>query len=147
VFVYSQAGSSGCRAHVYRYGVIGDAKGPLYVVPAHESLKVKPGLSSFQSNAAQAGPSLEGLITFLKAKVPPSQWATTPIYLKATAGLRLLNEVDRAAILVSVQTYLGNKAVNPFSFHSSNAQVISGLEEGAVSSLLFSMCSKNISLI
>jgi hypothetical protein len=31
-----------------------------------------------------------------------------------------------------VQQYLGNKEVNPFAFHPSDAQVISGLEEGAV---------------
>ena len=39
------AGSSGCRAHVYRYGKLGTIDGPLYVLPDHVSKKVKPGLS------------------------------------------------------------------------------------------------------
>ena len=39
------AGSSGCRAHVYRYGKLGSLDGPLYILPAHDSKKV-----SFISN-------------------------------------------------------------------------------------------------
>jgi hypothetical protein len=31
------AGSSGCRAHVYRYGKLGSLDGPLYIVPQHNS--------------------------------------------------------------------------------------------------------------
>ena len=38
------AGSSGCRAHVYRYGKLGTLDGPIYVVPQHDSKKV--GLAS-----------------------------------------------------------------------------------------------------
>ena len=37
------AGSSGCRAHVYRYGKLGDIKGKLYILPQHHSVKFKPG--------------------------------------------------------------------------------------------------------
>lgn len=129
----SQAGSSGCRAHVFRYGVLGHDSGPLYILPKHDSLKVKPGLSSFKTSPSQAGASLEGLITFLKSKVPISQWASTPIYLKATAGLRLVTDTERQAILSSVRQYLGDKTVSPFAFHPSDAKVISGIEEGAVS--------------
>ena len=34
--------------------------GPLYVLPQPESKKVKPGLSSFAKNPADAGASLQG---------------------------------------------------------------------------------------
>ena len=133
MYVVNQAGSSGCRAHVYRYGVLGDENGPLYIHPVHDSLKVKPGLSSFKHDPTAAGASLEGLITFMKSKVPENQWSNTPIYLKATAGLRLVGAKERDAILTSVQRYLGDKKRNPFFFYPDNARVISGLEEGAVS--------------
>jgi Golgi nucleoside diphosphatase len=121
--------------------VLGQESGPLYVLPNHESLKVKPGLSSFKDSPAGAGPSLEGLVTFLKSKVPAAQWATTPIYLKATAGLRLVSDAQRNAILGSVEQYLGNKAHSPFSFHPGDAKVIPGIEEGAVSLRILPGCS------
>ena len=35
------AGSSGCRAHVYRYGKLGSLSGPLYIIPQHDSKKVR----------------------------------------------------------------------------------------------------------
>ena len=69
----------------------------------------------------------------MKTKVPQEQWAKTPIYLKATAGMRLLEEADRTAILSSVQRFLGDTRKNPFAFHPADAKVISGIEEGAVS--------------
>lgn len=66
------AGSSGCRAHVFRYGKLERPNGPLYVVPQHDSKKVKPGLSSFAKNPNDAGASLQGLIDFMKEQVDTS---------------------------------------------------------------------------
>ena len=63
------AGSSGCRAHVYRYGKLGSLEGPLYVLPQHVSKKIKPGLSSFAENPQDAGKSLTGLVDFIKTQV------------------------------------------------------------------------------
>ena len=63
------AGSSGCRAHVYRYGKLGSIDGPLYILPQHVSKKVKPGLSSFASAPDNAGNSLAGLVDFIKSEV------------------------------------------------------------------------------
>jgi len=59
------AGSSGCRAHVFKYGRLENENGPIYILPQHESLKVKPGLSSFKKNPSDAGPSLQGLLGML----------------------------------------------------------------------------------
>ena len=54
------AGSSGCRAYVYRYGKLDNPMGPLYVVPRPDgSKKVKPGLSSFAKKPTEAGLSLQ----------------------------------------------------------------------------------------
>lgn len=80
------AGSSGCRAHVFRYGVLGTPEGPVYVLPKHDSKKVKPGLSSFEHDPVSAGISLTGLVEFMKTQIPVEKWSVTPIYLKATAG-------------------------------------------------------------
>lgn len=125
------AGSSGCRAHIYRYGKLGSISGPLYVLPQHVSMKVKPGLSSFASNPTAAGASLAPLIDFMKSKVPEEDWDVTPIWVKATAGLRMLDTAVSDKIIDSVQNFLSSKANSPFYFHETHAQIISGSEEGA----------------
>lgn len=125
------AGSSGCRAHIYRYGRLGSDNGPIYILPEHKSLKVKPGLSTFVNNPADAGPNLKGLIDFMKEQVPPESWATTPIWLKATAGMRLVAKNDQDAILSSVRQFLSDPNVTPFYFRPSYAKIIPGKEEGA----------------
>ncbi len=124
------AGSSGCRAHVYRFGKLGTSDGPLYILPQHQSKKVKPGLSTFANNPQDAGASLQGLVDFLKEQVPEVDWSVTPIWLKATAGLRMLPTEKSEAILDSVRGFLSNKANNPFLFRKSWAKVIPGIEEG-----------------
>ena len=125
------AGSSGCRAHIFRYGLLGSSSGSLYILPGHKSLKVRPGLSSFASNPEKAGESLQGLIDFMKQEVPEAEWAETPIWLKATAGLRMLDETTSTAILKSVQDFLGNPQQSPFFFRADFASIIPGVEEGA----------------
>lgn len=127
------AGSSGCRAHVFRYGVLGKLNGPLYVLPKHDSKKVRPGLSSFENNPSSAGPSLEGLVEFLKVQIPREKWSKTPIYLKATAGLRMLPETTSNDIISSVRQYLSDPLHSPFYFQPHYAQIIPGTEEGALS--------------
>ena len=125
------AGSSGCRAHVFRYGVLGSAEGPLYVLPKHDSKKVKPGLSSFANEPQSAGISLTGLVDFMKEQIPADKWATTPIYLKATAGLRMLNTETSDMIIQSVREFLDDSRNSPFYFEPNNAKIIPGIEEGA----------------
>lgn len=138
------AGSSGCRAHVYRYGKLGTITGPLYILPQHVSKKIKPGLSSFAKNPHDAGPSLQQLVDFVKEQVPEAFQATTPIWLKATAGLRMVASNERDAILSSVRQFLGNKEHSPFIFRSSYASVISGSEEGGFGWIAYNYLKKII---
>lgn len=138
------AGSSGCRAHVYRYGKLGKQDGPLYVLPQHLSKKVKPGLSSFALNPSDAGNSLKGLIEFMKQEVPESDWAVTPVWLKATAGLRMLEQSQSEAVLASVKAFLSNKANSPFLFRHSWARIISGNEEGGFGWIAYNYLRKII---
>jgi len=121
------AGSSGSRIHVYKYsGSIKSKK----VEPDHATMKEKPGLSSFASKPTEAGAALEPLIKFAKEHIPADMLKSTPIVLKATAGMRLVQQDQPAAvegILKSVRTTLGNSGLQ---FNPSNAQIISGTEEG-----------------
>lgn len=137
------AGSSGCRAHVFRYGKLEQSNGPLYVVPQHESKKVKPGLSSFAKNPSDAGASLQGLIDFMKEQVPEPLWSTTPIWLKATAGMRLLPDDTTHLILTSVRDFLADTGNSPFLFRPPHASVISGNEEGGYGWIAYNYMKKN----
>ena len=138
------AGSSGCRAHIYRYGKLGSIDGALYVLPQHISIKVKPGLSSFAATPDKAGASLADLVAFVKEKVPEKDWAVTPIWLKATAGLRMLQEEQSASVLQSVRAFLGDKASSPFIFKQAWAGIISGNEEGGFGWIAFNYLKKII---
>ena len=138
------AGSSGCRAHVYRFGKLGSITGPLYVLPEHNSLKVKPGLSSFAEQPTDAGKSLQGLIDFMKEQVPEADWAVTPIWLKATAGLRMLEPAKSEAVLESVRDFLSNKDNSPFLFRRSWAKIIPGNEEGGFGWIAYNYLKKII---
>jgi len=138
------AGSSGCRAHVYRYGKLGSSDGPLYILPQHVSKKVKPGLSSFSHSPSEAGSSLAGLVDFIKTQVPEKDWELTPIWLKATAGLRMLEESQSTAVLASVSDFLSNKDKSPFLFRPSWAKIISGNEEGGFGWIAFNYLKKII---
>jgi Golgi nucleoside diphosphatase len=138
------AGSSGCRAHVYRYGKLGRIEGPLYVLPKHDSKKVKPGLSSFAKTPSKAGESLKDLVDFMKTQVPENAWTDTPIWLKATAGLRMVEKAESDAILLSVRGFLGNKANSPFLFRDSYAAIISGNEEGGFGWVAYNYLKKII---
>jgi Golgi nucleoside diphosphatase len=138
------AGSSGCRAHVYRYGRLDSATGPLYILPHHDSKKVKPGLSSFAKNPGDAGASLQGLVDFIKEQVPPGEWGSTPIWLKATAGLRLLPKQESGAILESVRAFMGDTTKCPFAFQAPHARIISGNEEGGFGWIAFNYLKKII---
>jgi Golgi nucleoside diphosphatase len=138
------AGSSGCRVHVYRYGKLNTIEGPLYMLPQHDSKKVKPGLSSFAKKPTEAGASLQGLVDFVKTQVPEAQWENTPIWLKATAGMRLIPEAESTAVLESVREFLGNKKNSPFLFRQSWARIISGNEEGGFGWIAFNYLKKII---
>jgi Golgi nucleoside diphosphatase len=138
------AGSSGCRAHVYRFGKLGSITGPLYVLPEHKSLKVKPGLSTFAKNPQDAGPSIKGLVDFMKEQVPEADWATTPIWLKATAGLRMLPSAESEEVLNSIRSFLGNREHSPFLFRPTFARIIPGNEEGGFGWIAFNYLKRII---
>lgn len=139
------AGSTGSRIHIYRWHprVRTLHAEPEIETPAPRrpfsrpvsqsdwSLKVMPGLNAFTRRPERAAESLMPLLAFavgvftkLNAtdKIPRS-----PVFLKATGGVRALPEKDRTAILNRVRIYLMSTG---FLFQPEYVQVISGEEEG-----------------
>eukprot|EP00929_Paragymnodinium_shiwhaense_P120819 TRINITY_DN92883_c0_g1_i1.p1 TRINITY_DN92883_c0_g1~~TRINITY_DN92883_c0_g1_i1.p1 ORF type:complete len:446 (-),score=70.22 TRINITY_DN92883_c0_g1_i1:32-1369(-) len=119
------AGSSGSRIHVYTWrtgGTLGE-----FDLVEDALLKTKPGLSSFAKDTGAAGASLAALLQFAEEKVPAEQRPRTPVFLMASAGLRMLPEDTSKAILSSVADTL---AASPFFFKREWAYIMSGRDEG-----------------
>ncbi|KAJ8354194.1 hypothetical protein SKAU_G00217610 [Synaphobranchus kaupii] len=124
------AGSSRTTLYLYQWpaekenntGVVNQTLSCLVEGPGISSL----GLDSIQDQKSWS--SLKNCAARATEAVPSSLHSTTPLFLGATAGMRLLrseNETASYEILQSLENYLRSL---PFSFR--NASIISGAEEG-----------------
>ena len=129
--VMFDAGSSGTRAHVYSWPYASDCGQRInrrQMAERGAGLKVVPGLSTLAQDTSRVRGYLGPLLDFVREAVPGSLHSTTPIYLHATAGLRLLYPKDQKALIGAVKAVFGTSG---FNFADSNAAVISGQDEGA----------------
>lgn len=142
------AGSTGSRLHVYEFEprVLNSVE-EIELVVAGEELtfpgsenrwtdRLSPGISEFADYPDnELLPALETylspLIDFAKQvlKNKENEFGSFPIYLKATAGMRILRKDDRSRIMNAIQTLFHNKTFCPFEFENERARVISGEEE------------------
>ncbi|XP_016107054.1 ectonucleoside triphosphate diphosphohydrolase 1-like isoform X2 [Sinocyclocheilus grahami] len=100
------------------------------------------GISSYSANPQGAGASLQLCMEEAKQKIPAHRHPETPVYLGATAGMRLLrmeNEEASDKVLDSVAHSLKSY---PFSYQG--ARIISGQEEGAFGWITVNYLSKNL---
>ncbi|KAF8550466.1 hypothetical protein OG21DRAFT_1487747 [Imleria badia] len=144
------AGSSGSRLQIYSWKDpqtvledYGDAvRNVLPVVekgvPTGEDwiTKVEPGLSSFGDTPEGVAGYLEPLIQHARTHIPPSLESQTPVFLLATAGMRLLEPLQQARVLNAACAYLRTASafrIEPESKDGpcgASVQIITGEEEG-----------------
>ncbi|XP_028331296.1 ectonucleoside triphosphate diphosphohydrolase 1 isoform X2 [Gouania willdenowi] len=130
----------------YKYGIVLDAGSShtalyIYQWPAEKdnntgrveqthSCKVKgKGISSYAADPWGAGESLTVCMQEAKQQVPVKRHHETPLYLGATAGMRLLNMENSSAsdkVFEAVE-----QALQRFPFSYQGARILSGQEEGA----------------
>lgn len=120
------AGSSGSRMHIYSYVTVPDKKYPDVDMPPSIK-KITPGLSTYATDPSKAGDSITELVEFAKGTVPEKLISITPIFLLATAGLRMLPNVTADAIILSVAAVLSKSG---FAFKEGQARVLPGNYEG-----------------
>jgi hypothetical protein len=124
------AGSSGTRAHVYRWPIGSSCPVRIaqrQVIEEGDALNIEPGLS--KQEPADVAEYLKPLLDFAKGAVPLDKHAVTPIYLQATAGLRLLLKYEQQALIDAVTEAF---SASPFKSDSKNsAEVVTGQVEGA----------------
>ncbi|XP_078269392.1 ectonucleoside triphosphate diphosphohydrolase 1 isoform X2 [Rhinoraja longicauda] len=88
-----------------------------------------PGISSYWTDVERAGPSLKACLDEAKKTIPTQQHSETPVYLGATAGMRLLRLQDRTQaekLLQAVEQF-----IHTYPFDFRGARIINGLDEGA----------------
>jgi len=88
---------------------------------------VKPGIAKIPPENIST--YLQPLLDYANSLIPDDQKPRTPIFLFATAGMRLLPAKDQDAIIAAVRTTLGDTKFN-FTYKDDWARVITGSEEG-----------------
>ncbi|MCL4135169.1 UNVERIFIED_CONTAM: hypothetical protein GTU68_024562 [Idotea baltica] len=126
--VIIDAGSTGSRVLAFTfYRSLTDNSLKLDDELWHE---VKPGLSSYKDDPVKGAESLLPLLTLAKTKIPRDKWASTPLVLKATAGLRLLPAQKADDLLREVRILLNN---SEFFTTDSSVDIMDGRDEGIFS--------------
>ena len=91
------------------------------------------GISSYGDNPRNASGSLAPLLRFAAHHVPRNKHRETPLYILATAGMRLLPKKKQIAVMQNIKT--GIPKLTDFYFTPSQAEVITGKQEGFYLSL------------
>lgn len=93
------------------------------------------GISSYGDKPQNASGSLAPLLRFAAHHVPRNKHHETPLYILATAGMRLLPKHKQFAVFDNIKKQIP-KLTN-FYFTPSQAEVITGKQEGLIFHLLF----------
>ncbi|XP_019612383.2 ectonucleoside triphosphate diphosphohydrolase 2 [Rhinolophus sinicus] len=121
------AGSSHTSMFIYKWPA--DKENDTGIVGQHSSCDVRGGgISSYADNPSGAGQSLAECLDQALRDVPRDRHMGTPLYLGATAGMRLLNLTSpeaSASVLAAVTQKLTQY---PFDFRG--ARILSGQDEG-----------------
>ncbi|XP_044848426.1 ectonucleoside triphosphate diphosphohydrolase 2 isoform X2 [Mauremys mutica] len=121
------AGSSHTAMFIYKWPA--DKENDTGIVSQHSMCDVEGGgISSYAENPPAAGKSLKQCLDQAVSDVPKERHPLTPLYLGATAGMRLLNLTDPQAsdrVLSAVTSTLKSY---PFDFRG--AKILSGEDEG-----------------
>ncbi|XP_063289030.1 ectonucleoside triphosphate diphosphohydrolase 2 [Pelobates fuscus] len=121
------AGSSHTALFIYKWPA--DKENETGIVSQHSMCDVDgPGISSYYQDPPQAGKSLEVCLNQAVKDVPTNRHSITPIYLGATAGMRILNWTNPVAsdkVLEAVST-----TIRSYPFDFRGARILSGQDEG-----------------
>ncbi|CEI86706.1 hypothetical protein RMCBS344292_01137 [Rhizopus microsporus] len=143
--VIIDAGSSGSRVYIYSWKdhehaksafTTDELKGKIPVVERADynglkwTSREEPGISTYGSKPSEVGEHLDMLLNFAKEVVPEENQSSTPIFLKATAGMRLLPQDQQDALLKSTCDYIHTHSRFFMSDCETHVQIISGELEG-----------------
>ncbi|KAA6409378.1 MAG: nucleoside diphosphatase [Lasallia pustulata] len=139
--VILDAGSSGTRVHIYRWLDSTTARKeanakeleslPVIKTEKKWTKKIHPGVSTFGDKPELVGPGhLKPLFDHALNIVPKDAVADTPIFLLATAGMRLLPGFERKELLAQICSYARSNTKFLLPNCDLHIQVIPGETEG-----------------
>lgn len=143
------AGSTGSRMHVYefeprvlmdKYEVAQAVSGKKLSFPGTNSRwteRLRPGISEFanidddEQMERAIAEYLEPLLSFARSVLhsKEEEFGNFPIFLKATAGLRIVPSKQRQRVISTVRKLFANETFCPFWDETERVRVISGEEE------------------
>lgn len=138
--VILDAGSSGTRLHIYRW--VDPARSlkhasvdelqslPKIVTKKKWTKKTRPGISTFGETPERIGSYLDELVEQALDVIPEEKHADTPIFLMATAGMRLLPPTQQRAVLLETCQYFRENTRFSLPDCDMHIQVIPGETEG-----------------
>lgn len=128
-------GSSGTRVYLYYWpphsGQPSDLLDIRPVLDANGkpiSKKVSPGLSTYASKPSEAAEYLFPLLDMAASILPKEKHKQTPLYVLATAGMRLIPTEQAEQIIADIVVDIPLKY--DFVFSKSQVEIISGKQEG-----------------
>ncbi|KAL1591416.1 Golgi apyrase [Paraconiothyrium brasiliense] len=137
--VVLDAGSSGTRVHLYKWlksDTARKSEANLYKLPGVSTdkkwtKKIHPGISTFGTHPHDVGPDhLDKLLKHALRYVPNDEVANTPLFLLATAGMRILPDLQRKSVLDEVCAYARKSTKFQLPDCDLHVQVIPGETEG-----------------
>lgn len=139
--VILDAGSSGTRVYIYRWkdparALKHASYEDLHSLPQLQSKndwtkKIRPGVSTFGDHPEDVGPEhLQNLIDHALDIIPEEKHADTPIFLMATAGMRLLPLNEQRAVTSEICSYFRENTRFSLPDCDMHIQVIPGATEG-----------------
>ncbi|KAF1945236.1 hypothetical protein EJ02DRAFT_509688 [Clathrospora elynae] len=139
--VVLDAGSSGTRVHIYRWLNRDVARQKATDVQLHSlpiietdkkwTKKIHPGISTFGEHPHDVGPEhLDKLLSHALKQIPPEDVPSTPLFLLATAGMRILPERQRKEVLKEVCDFARSTTKFQLPDCDVHVQVIPGETEG-----------------
>ena len=121
------AGSTGSRSFVFKYEL---DESNVRIISSTKGVKVTPGLSSFVD--ATEDDIKDYILPMFYAAVkiiPEDKHNTTVVYMKGTAGMRLLSRSDQSKLWKMAYNCLYNHEDVPFIINSNNFGTIDGYDE------------------
>lgn len=122
------AGSTASRVNVFDFHY--SLTNSVLILDDSLFYETKPGLSSFAKKPSEVAKSLKILLDKAKSKIPKDRWASTPMSLRATAGLRLLPESQAQNIIEECKRVFASSG---FKVNDQSVSIMDGTDEGIFS--------------